>query len=97
MDNFTIQNGITSSYPVNQNIVNIGYANEEDPSASKSAIVNSSTTIQNQTINISSGSLTMNNAENDGSISSSDITITEYGQLVANAGNLTNIINISDS
>ena len=88
LDNFTIQNGITSSYPVNQNILNIG-----DATKSLSAAVVSSTTIQNQTINISSGSLTMNNAENDGSISSSDITITEYGQLVANAGNLTNIIN----
>ena len=88
LDDFTIQNGITSNFPIEQNIVNIGNA-----SASKNATVTSSTTIQDQTINISSGSLTMSNAGDDGSISSSYITVTEYGQLVANAGKLTNIIN----
>ena len=88
METFTVQNGITSSNPINQNILNIG-----DVDKHLSATVVSSTTIQNQTINISSGSLTMNNAENDGSIEHSYMTITEHGKLKANASNLIDIVN----
>ena len=87
LDDFIIQNGITGTSSLDQNIVNIGNA-----SASKNATVTSSTTIQDQTINISSGSLTMNNAGEDGSISGSAVKVLTDGKLTANAGKLTNII-----
>ena len=76
---FVIQNGIASAgYTAQYNTINIG-------NASKSATVTSSTTISDQTIVISNGSLIMNNDNVDGEISNSQITVNTNGILTANA------------
>ncbi|MBR3627306.1 MAG: hypothetical protein IKN42_00500, partial [Elusimicrobia bacterium] len=82
LGNFVIQNGIASAgYSAQYNTINIG-------NASKSATVRSSTTISDQTIIISSGSLIMENNSVDGTISNSSITVNTNGILTANANNI---------
>ncbi len=86
--NFEVETGITSNNTsdISKNIINIG-------SATAAGIVISSQTIEYQTINISSGSLTMNSGNVDGTIKDSSITVATDGLLSVKADNLVNISN----
>ena len=81
LDNFVIQEGITSDYNATKNKINIGKSD-------KAGVVESSKTIAYQTINVSSGSLTMNKDGVDGKILDSVISVTNNGKLTANASNI---------
>jgi len=86
--NFEVETGITSnnSSDISKNIINIGNA----PTA---GVVISSQTIEYQTINISSGSLTMKSGTVDGTIKDSSISVAADGLLSVNPEKLVNISN----
>ena len=87
-ENFVTNGKITAGADyrtyITDNILNIG-------DASNAAVVASSHTIEYQTITVSSGSLTMQNGTDYGSIKDSSITVATDGLLTVNPENLINI------
>ena len=84
--NFNVENGITSvnTSDISKNVINIG-------SGTARSVVVSTTAINYQTINISTGSLTLlDEGTSQGTIDTSSITVTAVSTFTANASRVTN-------
>ena len=84
--NFNVENGITSenTTDIAKNIINIG-------STTARSVVVSTTAINYQTINVSSGSLTLlDEGSSNGTIDTSSVTVSAVSTFTANASRVTN-------
>jgi len=84
--NFNVENGITSenTTDIAKNIINIG-------STTARSVVVSTTAINYQTINVSSGSLTLlDEGSSNGTIDTSSVTVSAVSTFTANASRITN-------
>lgn len=84
--NFNVENGITSenTTDIAKNIINIG-------STTARSVVVSTTAINYQTINVSSGSLTLlDEGSSQGTINASSVTVAAVSTFTANASRVTN-------